>query len=91
MATIAPAGPVVPVAIAMPRQISSSCTGPACKANAADNSRQLPRQKPMARLTLRSGELRHRRSLSMPHRIMPAPLHNTMTAAMPPALSVGMS
>ncbi|MNP51877.1 hypothetical protein D3C76_1462290 [compost metagenome] len=91
MATIAPLGPVVPVAISMPRQINSNCTGPACSANAADSSRQLPRQKAMARLTLRCGELRHSRSLSMPHKIIPTPLHSTMRAAIPPALSVGMS
>ncbi|MNL39662.1 hypothetical protein D3C87_1619510 [compost metagenome] len=81
----------MPAAISMPRQISTSCKGPADSANAADSNRQLPRQKAMARLTLRSGELRHSRSLSMPHRIIPAPLHRTMIAAKPPALPVGMS
>ncbi|MNW06172.1 hypothetical protein D3C71_2025300 [compost metagenome] len=88
MATMAPAGPEVPAAISMPRQIITSWGMPTGRAKASDSNRQLPRQKAMARLILRSGRLRHMRSLSMPQRIMPAPLHSTMIAATAPALSV---
>jgi hypothetical protein len=91
LATIAPAGPLVPAAMNMPMPIATNCGVPCGMANASDSSAQLDRLQAIARLNLRGGALRHRRSLSMPHTIMPTPLTSTIIADTTPAASVAIA
>jgi hypothetical protein len=91
LATIAPAGPLVPAARNMPSAIATSCGVPCGKAKASDSSAQLPTLQAIARLNLCAGALRHRRSLSTPQAIMPTPLTSTISAETAPATSVAIA